>query len=1295
MIYIDDFDIIVYTTVFPKSSNIYISHSIPQRNNENTGADQKQNEETTRYKFLATLKGHKNSCPPTICYVEETGCIISGEKNDVDNLNENVEKNSPAKARSPEEEKQHELLNKAKNLAKKKERKTEILIWNIQKDLIHMMQANPPWVIQCTHSILAHDASILDIIYLPSAQLIASSSADQTIRFFDPVARPHLLTDPQQFPEVAKKIGDRFPRKQEFTETNVKFSEVKRIYLSPSSCYKMQVLSVTASGTSKKAKELGEGKIQSGKIEWLVAMKLTEAHGMGTIKQVQGSLTGFGIERVKLTIPAVRHDDPIPDEIKKECEGEVEVRRKKATIVFQSMLPHNLEIFQANATLQNVQMQNVEELFKEALLNRINEKYMNPKPLREVFKILLELPERKKYEDLIKANGKNSTLSVSEVYFCLKKHQLIHPTNLSQVIFTKEVKAIQDDQSKANTDGIKKWNSEALNVFATYIQRFGIGKEMLEFGQPDNDYLTRSEFVEYLKSLSLGLEEAQLESVASKVDPLDSDKITVSQLQTIFSQEIKHHNLTMFRIPNPVFSEIRNNLGSGKKLRLQEALGTVDNHGDGYLTKKQFFEGFEKAQIEIDKETLDYIFEMVSEKYTPREQEKVLNIAHFLKQLLTKEENKEYNEIEEILNKISSSMSYRGIAPEKLFTDVPSIKLDLTAAVSKTKEVLTKAEFINRIEKLHILQLSSAEISKLANYLAVNVEKEKIQAVYMQNFLHHLRNLSAPKSDVANLSQLMAVLCGKLLVSESRFRKQCFEVSNPLENRIEPADLRSVLLANGVLTKHADLFIEQIMGSTKQNIDDLVAKMRVEAILHYNPRYKDSSNVAKDDFLHVNYHEALKLAFEELRKKGEITPEMLQEKCKNFDKLGNGKIKLYNLLNVLKHNLPEIDSMILAGLQYELTLLHPDEIIDFAEFFAGFAESAKEQSNIPDYEVKRQEMKSKYDKILDKINDFTIKNKINLQKAFQIFDSNNDNRITKEEFFRSFEWLDMPLTKEEIDCVYEMANKTSENKELLFLELLEAIKNSGNSTATYNRQQWISAAKGISMEDQCRVIAENYEQLEFLIQKEYPQSKQLIPGEVFTNCLRDANFGLSEEEIGLVTMYAIRGSKRLTPEQCALILSTVSVDVKKDLINLPFFKVSLDNAFKEMPKMKTEKDASFNKLKSVQAIEKAKLLAQKKETELVNKIKSYFTKTGLSFYNYFVTLETGFLQSQLQYRIINNKCRRVTRKQVMDAVHILKIPLSLQEKRIVIQLEDPLNKNNISVRLFCDRFETNVFNLNA
>ncbi len=48
----------------------------------------------------------------------------------------------------------------------------------------------------------------------------------------------------------------------------------------------------------------------------------------------------------------------------------------------------------------------------------------------------------------------------------------------------------------------------------------------------------------------------------------------------------------------------------------------------------------------------------------------------------------------------------------------------------------------------------------------------------------------------------------------------------------------------------------------------------------------------------------------------------------------------------------------------------------------------------------------------------------------------------------------------------------------------------------------------------------------------------------------------------------------------------------------------------------------------------------------------------------------------------------MTRKQVLEGARVLKIPLSLQEQRLLQQLEDSNNENKISVRIFCDRFDT-------
>jgi len=69
-----------------------------------------------------------------------------------------------------------------------------ICIWDLNRQLRERVDALP-WVIQpCRVIEHAHDSAILSITYLPSAQLIVSSSLDGKIKCWDPVARPHLLT---------------------------------------------------------------------------------------------------------------------------------------------------------------------------------------------------------------------------------------------------------------------------------------------------------------------------------------------------------------------------------------------------------------------------------------------------------------------------------------------------------------------------------------------------------------------------------------------------------------------------------------------------------------------------------------------------------------------------------------------------------------------------------------------------------------------------------------------------------------------------------------------------------------------------------------------------------------------------------------------------------------------------------------------------------------------------------------------------------------------------------------------
>jgi hypothetical protein len=63
----------------------------------------------------------------------------------------------------------------------------------------------------------------------------------------------------------------------------------------------------------------------------------------------------------------------------------------------------------------------------------------------------------------------------------------------------------------------------------------------------------------------------------------------------------------------------------------------------------------------------------------------------------------------------------------------------------------------------------------------------------------------------------------------------------------------------------------------------------------------------------------------------------LEKKCAAFDTSNTQNIKIYMIINILKHNFPNVfDSETLIGLQYDLERLSYDEEIDYKEFIKFF-----------------------------------------------------------------------------------------------------------------------------------------------------------------------------------------------------------------------------------------------------------------------------------------------------------------------------------------------------------------------
>lgn len=112
--------------------------------------------------------------------------------------------------------------------------------------MIELFQTNPPWNVPVFKRFNAHNASIIELCYLPKAQLIVSTSTDQTIRFFDPVSKSAELTDPNNIPHAQQKPGYYKPLTKETTRSNITFKEIKRIYTgTDTSCYSIKCLNIS------------------------------------------------------------------------------------------------------------------------------------------------------------------------------------------------------------------------------------------------------------------------------------------------------------------------------------------------------------------------------------------------------------------------------------------------------------------------------------------------------------------------------------------------------------------------------------------------------------------------------------------------------------------------------------------------------------------------------------------------------------------------------------------------------------------------------------------------------------------------------------------------------------------------------------------------------------------------------------------------------------------------------------------------------------------------------------------
>jgi hypothetical protein len=146
-------------------------------------------------------------------------------------------------------------------------------------------------------------------------------------------------------------------------------------------------------------------------------------------------------------------------------------------------------------------------------------------------------------------------------------------------------------------------------------------------------------------------------------------------LQKVYADEIQFYKRTSLSRPNEILEDIRNLVFPNKRVALQQSLASADTEGDGYLLKDQFILAFHQVGVNIDLDTLEFLFDVMSEAYTlpktnyePRNdesqtnsQEKIVSLNFFMNRLFRANETRETDEVEEALSHVKASLIYKGL----------------------------------------------------------------------------------------------------------------------------------------------------------------------------------------------------------------------------------------------------------------------------------------------------------------------------------------------------------------------------------------------------------------------------------------------------------------------------------------------------------------------------------------------------------------------------------------------------------------------------------------------------------
>lgn len=176
----------------------------------------------------------------------------------------------------------------------------------------------------------------------------------------------------------------------------------------------------------------------------------------------------------------------------------------------------------------------------------------------------------------------------------------------------------------------------------------------------------------------------------NELDPYYTGVIQISSIQRYYSEEIAFFKTVSLNRPKEIIEMIRTAAFPGKKIALQQSLMAADLCGDSYIDQDAFINAFYLAKVNVNRENLEFLFDVMSEKFVrgnnidPNRKEpltkaelafnaqaekKYLNLLFFFGKLFQKNEVREVTEVDETLSLIKASLIYKGVDFSIIFAE--------------------------------------------------------------------------------------------------------------------------------------------------------------------------------------------------------------------------------------------------------------------------------------------------------------------------------------------------------------------------------------------------------------------------------------------------------------------------------------------------------------------------------------------------------------------------------------------------------------------------------------------------